>query len=106
MVFGKRHTGVSIFLIVGSSLDESNAFVHLYWQGEKNSTKSYKAREGQHQQIRLWTKPTPSSMCIDEEFILTIFCIISLAPSVGTFAKPYSFPFYDKRIPLNTRWIP
>ena len=37
------------YLIAGSSLDESNAFVHLYRQGEKNNTKSYKAREEQHQ---------------------------------------------------------
>ena len=37
------------YLIASSSLDESNAFVHLYWQEEKNNTKSYKAREEQHQ---------------------------------------------------------
>ena len=65
------------YLIACSSLDESNIFVHLYWKGEKNNTKSYKAREDQHQQVRLWTKPMPSSICIDEEFILTIFRIIN-----------------------------
>ena len=36
------------YLIAGSSLDESNAFVHLYWQGVQLtifSTKSYKAEK-------------------------------------------------------------
>ena len=33
------------YLIIGSSLDECNVFIHLYWQGEKNNTKSYKAKE-------------------------------------------------------------
>ena len=50
------------YLIVGSFLDKSNAFVHPYWQGEKNKTNRF-----------IMTL----SICIDEEFILTIFCIIS-----------------------------
>ena len=41
------HFSIS-YLIAGSSLNESNAFVHPCWQGEKNSTNKFVSGRSQH----------------------------------------------------------
>ena len=84
-------------LIVGSSLDEANSFARLYWQGEKNSTKSYKAKEEQHQQVHLWMKQTPSSICIDEEFNWRFFASSLSIKFIYYHASPKWINFLKKR---------